>query len=95
MKGKIPSNINLDELFLGFRGSPTTIKNLKSGTIYILTKIFYGSYDTSKRKDGYIHLHVKTLEKIIGQKRPTQIFKILKEVLGKILKFCKNEKLKI
>ena len=83
MKGRIPSNIDLDKLVRdltdknGKELRKDTKRNLKDGMVYILNQLTYDVYSTDKRKDGFKRLNNKILEDVIGQKRPKIIFDIL------------------
>jgi hypothetical protein len=77
--GSIPSNLNLDDLFLGIKGNKTRIRFLKEGMVYFLSLLTPDNYYGDKFKDGFITLSTKVLEKTIGKGRPTEIIKILRD----------------
>lgn len=85
MKGRIPSNIDLDKLVRDLEdGNRKRLREDKrrfilEGMVYILNQLTYDVYSTDKRKDGFKRLNNKILEDIIGQKRPKIIFDILLE----------------
>jgi hypothetical protein len=75
---RIPSNIDFVELFDGIKGNKTKIQFLKDGMIYILSLLIVDNYTLFS--DGeYKRLNNKILSDIIGDKRPEQIMRILKE----------------
>jgi hypothetical protein len=77
--GKIPSNIDFDEIFNGVKGNSTKIKFLKDGMVYLLSLIVIDNYTLTDSKDGFKRLNDQILSDVIGDKRPVQITKILKE----------------
>jgi len=77
--GSIPSNLNLDDLFIGVKGNKTRIRYLKEGMVYFLSLLTPDNYYDDKSEDGYRTLNIKVLEKTIGKGRPTEIIRILKD----------------
>ena len=77
--GKIPSNIDLDEILNGVEGNKTKIRYLKDGMTYFLSLLVYDNYDFIKWKVGYKRLNDNILSDIIGNYRPSLITKILKD----------------
>jgi len=76
--GKIPTNIDVDDIFVEVEGRSTKIRYLKEGSVYIISKLTVDNYTVFKENDnGYIYLNDTILSRIIGDKRPVQIFKTL------------------
>lgn len=77
--GKIPAQINLDELFEGINGNITRVRYLKEGMVYFLSLLTVDNYYHYISKDGFIPIKEKILAEIIGKDRPAEIIQILKE----------------
>lgn len=85
MKGRIPSNIDLDKLVRDLKDKngkglrKDTKQKLKEGMVYFLTLLTLEVVKKKNLKDGYKKLNNKILEEIIGQKRPIIIRRILEQ----------------
>lgn len=85
MKGRIPSNIDLDLLVRDLKGKngknlrEDTKQKLKEGMVYLLTILTLEVDKKKNRKYGYKKLNNRILENVIGQKRPTIIRNILEQ----------------
>ena len=85
MKGRIPSNIDLDKLVGDLKDKngkelrKDSKQKLKEGMVYFLTLLTLEVVKKKNIKDGYKKLNNKTLENVIGQKRPTIIRRILEQ----------------
>lgn len=77
--GRIPINLDLDEILKHVVGNKTRIKYLKEGMVYIISLLTIDNYNYSKLKDGYLSLSNEILQQIIGDKRPTEIIRILSQ----------------
>ncbi len=83
MKGRIPSNIDLDYLVSDLKGKngkklrEDSKGRIMEGMVYILNQLTFDVYNTDKRKDGYKKLNKRILEDIIGKRIPTTIKEIL------------------
>lgn len=75
--GRLPTNLDIEDIFIGVQGNKTKIKYLKDGMIYFISLLTIDNDD--KSKDGYITLNEEILSQIIGDKRPSGIVKKLLE----------------
>ncbi len=79
--GKIPEQIDLDWLVQDVDGNVTKKRYLKESIVYFLSLITVDN-DTNKREfsvEGYRHLKEELLSDIMGNNRPSEVTKILKD----------------
>lgn len=78
-RGKVPSNIDFDQIFVGVQGNTTRIRCLKESMVYFISLLIPTNYNEFKFKDGFRTINEKKLSGIIGKLRPSEVVKILVE----------------
>ena len=79
MKVKVPSNIDIDELLVGLKLSPTKHNNMKNRIYYFLSIIASTNenYKLRDKDDGYYRISSLVLKGIFGDRLYPQMLKIL------------------
>jgi hypothetical protein len=79
--GRIPSNINFDDLLNRVKGNSTRKRYLKDGMIYFLSLLTTDNYYTYKSKDGFRNINDDILSYIIGKGEKTSRTSEIKKIL--------------
>lgn len=79
--GKVPNNINLDELMNTIQGNITYKQYIRDGMVYFLSLLTVDNYYHQPNNDGYRSINDKILSSIIGKGEKESRTSMIKNIL--------------